>query len=90
MKIKRQSPMTKKWHETDLPITDEQIRSYLLDGVLIQYAFPNLNKEQREFLKTGYTPKDWAEIFDKKIPDSAKDYVECGEPHVEKFTIYAD
>ena len=32
-------------------------------GALIQNAFPNLNKDEREFLITGITPDKWVEIF---------------------------
>jgi hypothetical protein len=39
----------------DLPVTMEQINRWQLDGVLIQDAFPNLNADEREFLKTGIT-----------------------------------
>lgn len=87
MKIKRQSPMTGKWHEADLPITEEEVCAYI-EGELIQYAFPNANDEQREFIKTGYTPEDWARMWRKKIPASAKDYVQCDAPPVKKDTIH--
>jgi hypothetical protein len=30
-----------------------------LDGELIQNAFPMLNADQREFIMTGITPKEW-------------------------------
>ena len=29
----------------------------------IQQAFPTLNAEQREFIKTGVTPEEWKEVF---------------------------
>lgn len=32
-------------------------------GKLIQYAFPTLTAEQREFLMTGLTPEKWKELF---------------------------
>ena len=33
------------------------------EGANIQDAFPMLDADQREFIKTGLTPKDWFEIF---------------------------
>ena len=32
-------------------------------GMLIQNAFPTLDPEVREFIKTGITPKVWKETF---------------------------
>lgn len=33
------------------------------DGMLIQEAFPQLNKDQRELLITGITPEAWNQAF---------------------------
>ena len=30
---------------------------------MIQDAFPNMNKEDREFLMTGITPSEWSNMF---------------------------
>ena len=32
-------------------------------GVPIQDAMPNLTPDEREFIKTGITPKEWDEMF---------------------------
>ncbi len=32
-------------------------------GALIQNAFPTLNADEREFVKTGITPTEWKEAF---------------------------
>jgi hypothetical protein len=32
-------------------------------GALIQDAYPELNADQREFIKTGITPERWEELF---------------------------
>lgn len=32
-------------------------------GAYIQDAFPNLSKDDREFLMSGYSPEGWKEIF---------------------------
>jgi len=34
------------------------------DGMLIQDAFPMLSFDEREFIMTGLTPEDWAEMTD--------------------------
>ena len=36
---------------------------WMMKGMRIQDAFPTLDVEEREFLKTGITPKEWADIF---------------------------
>jgi hypothetical protein len=62
MKISKVSPFTGKSNIMDIPCTAEQLEAYR-NGALIQDAFPNCTPEQREFIKTGYTPEDWAAIF---------------------------
>jgi hypothetical protein len=42
-------------------------------GALIQDAFPSLNADQREFIKTGITPEEWNAMF----PDSDSDGTMC-------------
>lgn len=32
-------------------------------GLLIQDAFPTLNADEREFIKTGITPEEWKAAF---------------------------
>ena len=32
-------------------------------GELIQNVFPQLSADEREFIITGYTPSEWANIF---------------------------
>jgi hypothetical protein len=62
--VHRRSPLTglvKVWR---LPVTDEQLREFEQpDRRLIQDIFPHLSPAAREFIKTGYTPHDWAELF---------------------------
>ena len=45
-----------------LEITKEQILKYS-NGAFIQDAFPNLNDDEREFIKSGITSEEWEEIF---------------------------
>ena len=33
------------------------------NGEYIQTAFDNLNADEREFVKTGSTPKEWNDLF---------------------------
>lgn len=64
--ITKKSDVTGNINSMELPLgADEFSRGCLLrrSGVLIQHAFPTLSAEQREFVKTGITPEEWAEIF---------------------------
>lgn len=65
MIIRKQSPLTGKFNELDIPVTQEQIDKWQ-SGTLIQNAMPNLTTDEREFLITGYTPDDWEAIFGKE------------------------
>jgi len=60
MKITRKSILTGKVHTMDLPVSQEQLDAYE-KGEYLQYAFPQLLPEEREFIKTGITPAEWAE-----------------------------
>ena len=65
--IRRQSPITVITHTTELDLTPEQFNEAFeawQSGVLIQYAFPTLDADQREFIKTGITPADWDVLYE--------------------------
>lgn len=65
--IRRQSPITGITHTTELDLTPEQFNEAFeawQGGVLIQYAFPTLDADQREFIKTGMTPADWDVLYE--------------------------
>lgn len=49
----------------NMPIEEMSNRWYRWQmlGEFIQKAFDNCTAEQREFLMTGITPKEWNEIF---------------------------
>jgi len=86
MIIKRQSRMSGKWHECEMPITDTQAEDYL-SGALIQDAFPNLSDSQREFILTGITPTEWAKTFGKHVEQGAEDYKPCEAPALNRTPI---
>jgi hypothetical protein len=62
MKITRQSPISGEIRTFDLDITEEEILNYQ-NGALIQDAFPRLNADEREFIKTGITGEEWNFVF---------------------------
>ena len=68
MLITRTSQISKTQSTLDLDVTQEQlthIENRFFTGELIQNIVPNLSKEEREFLITGITPKEWNELFNE-------------------------
>lgn len=62
MLIKRVSPLTGTETTLSIPVTEEQIDRWK-KGELIQIAMPHLTPDQREFIKTGITSEEWANVF---------------------------
>lgn len=60
--VVRKCPITNTFNEMALPITEETYNVGMnkwAAGELIQKAFPMLNADQREFVKTGILPETW-------------------------------
>lgn len=56
------SPFTGEVYRMQLDLTEEQFQEQYeawQSGVLIQNAFPTLNADEREFIKTGIPPVEW-------------------------------
>ena len=62
MKITRKSSWSGITRTRNLPVTHEQLIMWERGG-LIQNVMPQLNSEQREWLITGMTEEEWAELF---------------------------
>lgn len=62
MKITKVSTLSGLTHTRDLNVTEEQIKRWE-NGELAQRAFPDLSPDDREFLITGSTPEEWADMF---------------------------
>lgn len=67
MLIVRRNPFNGKKYQWELPITDAQYESWQGCGILIQHAMPNLNPDQREFVKTGILPEQWDEFLSEVV-----------------------
>ena len=63
MKITNTSPLTGKLNAMEIDCTLDQIKEYMEGLRSVQAIFPNLNADEREFIKTGYTPSDWDTMF---------------------------
>ena len=60
--LTRTSELTGKVHTMELPITEEELDAGLWDmqeGAFVQEAFPMLDPDQCEFIKSGITAEEW-------------------------------
>jgi len=62
MLITRKSPYTGKINQMEIDVTQEEIDAWQR-GKLIQNAMLRASADEREFIKTGYTPEDWDAMF---------------------------
>jgi len=64
IQVTKKSIISGKTNTMSLPITQEHLDIYETVGdILIQDAFPTLDKYQREFIISGITPKEWNDTF---------------------------
>ena len=70
IQVTRQSVLTRQMNTMELPISQEHLDIYDTVGdILVQDAFPNLDKGQREFLISGITPQEWNKTFGEDDDD---------------------
>ena len=60
--ITRTSMLSGEINSMELDVTQEQLDLWQ-GGKLIQNAFPHLNADEREFIKTGITAQEWDNAF---------------------------
>ena len=63
MLITKTSIMSGITRSLELDVTIEQIAAYHSKTYLLQDAFPNLDADEREFMKTGITSEEWNDMF---------------------------
>lgn len=68
-KIGNRSIMTGLWNELEFPDElAEKVRNYIenrnagLPVKMVQVEFPSLDSDQREFIISGATPEEWADL----------------------------
>lgn len=54
--------MSGKVTSMEIDVTEEQMNDWKR-GALIQDAMPTVSADEREFILTGITPKEWNTIF---------------------------
>jgi hypothetical protein len=70
MQITRTSQLTGNTQTLNLNVTPEQMKRFenrVINGEYVQTIFPNLPKEEREFILTGITPEEWEASFNFSI-----------------------
>ena len=60
--ITRRSPLSGETSTMKIDTTEAALAAWQ-GGMLIQDAMPNLSAAEREFIKTGLTPRDWLDMF---------------------------
>jgi hypothetical protein len=80
MLIAMKSMFTGKINTLDIPIQPEEYSNYINNkrSIMIQEAFPNLSAPLREFLLTGVTPEEWADVFGR--PDTTQEDIADDNP----------
>jgi len=81
MQITRTSMISGNTNTMELNVTQEQLTAWE-SGVHIQVAMPQLNAEEREFVKTGMTPMEWNELFGEE--EDEEDNYDEGQPSWEQ------
>lgn len=62
MQITRTSTLSGITRTLEIDVQPHEYQSWL-DGQLIQYAMPHLTVSEREFLISGVTDEEWAEMM---------------------------
>ena len=81
MQITKTSIFSGNTNTMELNVTQEQLTAWE-SGVHIQVAMPQLNAEEREFVKTGMTPTEWEELFGEE--EDEEDNYDEGQPSWEQ------
>jgi len=68
MQITRKSIISGITRTLELNVTQEQIDKWMA-GMYIQDAMPQLNADEREFIKTGVTKDEWDKAFPEEETD---------------------
>ena len=61
--VHKKSMLSGKVNSMVLPTTQGKIEYWIESGKLIQDVMPDLNDNQREFLMSGITPREWNDMF---------------------------
>lgn len=63
MLVTKKSLVSGNTSTMDIDVTDDQLARIERGVELIQNIVPHLTPDEREFLKSGITPKEWDDMF---------------------------
>ena len=63
MLVTKKSLVSGNTSTMDIDVTDDQLARIERGVELIQNVVPHLTPDEREFLKSGITPKEWDDMF---------------------------
>ena len=66
MTLGRISPFSGEFNKRTMKVTQDQWETYKLGSTAVQHAFPDLTADEREFILTGITAREWDETFSEK------------------------
>ena len=81
MQITKTSIFSGNTNTMELNGTHEQLPAWE-SGVNIQVAMPQVDADEREFIKTGVTPTEWNELFGEE--EDEEDNYDEGQPSWEQ------
>ena len=94
MQITRTSIFSGNTNTMELNVTQEQLTAWE-SGVNIQVAMPQLDADEREFIKTGVTPTEWNELcgeeedeednYDEGQPSWEQEWEDFGEVYSDEY-----
>jgi len=61
--VHKKSMVSGRLNSMLLPTTQGKIEYWIESGKLIQDVMPDLSDDQREFLMSGITPREWNDMF---------------------------
>lgn len=61
--VHKKSMVSARVNSMLLPTTQGKIEYWVESGKLIQDVMPDLDDDQREFLMSGITPREWNDMF---------------------------
>ena len=61
--VHKKSMVSGRLNSMLLPTTQGKIEYWVESGKLIQDVMPDLDDDQREFLVSGITPREWNDMF---------------------------
>ena len=91
MIIKRKSPVSGQWNEREIDINPNDLVNWY-DGkvfmTVVRQWNPNMTDDDQEFIVSGMTPEDWAELSSFQL-DALQDSLEPIDYEIHPYVMEA-